>query len=304
MPSLSVIICTYNPVEAVFVRCLSAIEKAALQKAPAEIIIIDNNSSKAIQEEPYISTFLQQNKNARIVAEAKPGLTHARLKGISEAMGDILIFIDDDNVIATDFFLQAEQVALENPHIGSYSGQVTLSVETAPPAWTRRYWGMLVYREFRGNHWSNIPFNQETMPCGAGLCVTKEVARYYFALHENGKRNFYLDREKDILLSGGDNDLAMCACDIGKGMGLFEKLRLEHIMREDRFSLKYLARLAHGIYYSEVLLRYMRTGKIEQKSYLRKIRSYVRTWIMRHNDGVINRACLKGTAEASRKLVK
>ena len=38
------------------------------------------------------------------------------------------------------------------------------------------------------------------MPCGAGLCVRREVLRVYFDLHANGKRRFVLDRIGDSLV--------------------------------------------------------------------------------------------------------
>ena len=173
-----------------------------------------------------------------------------------------------------------------------------------PPTWTKRYWGMLVYREFEGNRWSNVLFDQNCMPCGAGMCIRKEVAEYYLQLHKKGKRFFYLDRSKHSLLSGGDNDLAMCACDIGMKMGLFDTLNLSHYIPSSRFTLGYLKNLAYGIYYSEKILKYMRLGEIERLSTLRQIKSYLRTFLMKQKNGVISRACLKGASDAVVMLEK
>src|SRR5207253_8061399 len=111
--------------------------------------------------------------------ETKQGLTPARLRGMKEAAGDILVFIDDDNWINPDFFQKGMEIAGRCVHIGSWSGQVKLQFEKQPEEWTRKYWGLLVYREFREDKWSNFPYLTDTMPCGAGLFVRKKVAEYY-----------------------------------------------------------------------------------------------------------------------------
>lgn len=303
MISFSVIICTYNPAVAIFKKCLTAISRAAVNKKPLEVIIIDNNSSEPLSKEDYINEFLQKNENARVVREEKQGLTQARLRGIKESKGQLLIFIDDDNLIDDNFFLAAAKIAEEYPFIGAFSGQVLLEYDKEPPLWTKRYWGMLVHRELKGNYWSNIIFNTDSMPCGAGLCIIREVADYYYHLHETGKRNFYLDRSKGSLLSGGDNDLAMCACDIGKGMGLFKELTLNHHIPENRFTLDYLKKLAHGIYYSTTVLQYLRTGQVDSEDFKERLKHLIRQSMRRSQDRAIQEACRKGLLDA-RKMIR
>src|SRR5690242_16821978 len=214
---ISVVICTYNPADAVFAKCIASVQAAA-HHMPIDILIIDNNSVPAIEERDYVKSFLKENKNARVVVESKQGLTPARLRGIKESKGDLLIFVDDDNFVDANYIATAADIYLKHPFVGAFSGQVTLEYEHEPAAWTKRYWGMLIYRQLDRDVWSNQHFNSDTMPNGAGLCISRDVAEHYVNLLEQGKRNFILDRSKGSLMSGGDNDLAMCACDIGKGM--------------------------------------------------------------------------------------
>jgi glycosyltransferase involved in cell wall biosynthesis len=302
MLSISVIICAYNPNVGIFKRCLEAIIFASLHKAPAEILIIDNNSSVPLDEEPFLIEFLQQTGNAKVIRETNPGLTNARIRGIKESKGQLLVFVDDDNIIAANFFSKAVEIASRYPFIGAFSGQVFLEFEKEPEVWTKPYWGLLVSRKFTGNHWSNLIFNNDTMPCGAGLCITKDVGIYYVQLHESGKRGFNLDRSKGSLLSGGDNDLAMCACDIDRGMGLFEDLQLRHYIPETRVSLNYLSRLAYGIYFSSVVLKYLRTGKIDEETMTGKIKHLIRKSLSPRHDRVIQNACRKGLDDARKML--
>jgi glycosyltransferase involved in cell wall biosynthesis len=187
-PELSIIICTYNPDAAIFSRCLESITGAIDQFKILEVIIIDNNSSFDLRAETYVQSFLSRHPNARIVSEKKQGLTPARLRGIKEASGDVLLYIDDDNFILPDFFEKGIEIATQNTHIGAWSGQVILEFEKQPEQWTHQYWGLLVYRKFGEDRWSNLPLLADTMPCGAGLFIRKIVADHYYRLHETGKR--------------------------------------------------------------------------------------------------------------------
>jgi len=247
---VSVIICTHNPRGDYFSRCLVALQAQTLPREKWELILVDNASAPDKAACPDFSW----HPCARLVREGTLGLTPARLRGIREAAGDLLVFVDDDNVLDADFLEKALHVAAEKPFLGSWSGQCRPRFETPPPEWTRRYWGNLVIREFDKDVWSNLPRLAETMPCGAGLCVRRDVAQHYLLLHETGKRSFQFDRTGDSLISGGDNDLAACACDIGLSVGLVASLKLTHLIPPERLTVDYLARLAEGIHFSSTLL--------------------------------------------------
>lgn len=250
MVAISVIICTHNPRPDYFSRCLAALAAQTLAREQWELILIDNASAPDKAPHPDLSWHPQ----ARLLQEGKLGLTPARLRGISEARGDLLVFVDDDNVLDADFLAMALRTAEEKPFLGAWSGQCRPGFEEQPPDWTRRYWGNLVIREFDQDKWSNLPRLPESMPCGAGLCVRRTVAQHYLLLHESGKRSIQFDRTGDSLLSGGDNDLAACACDLGLGVGLIATHKLTHLIARERLTEDYLTRLAEGIYFSSVLL--------------------------------------------------
>lgn len=250
MTKLSVIICTYNPKPAYFSRCLEALKSQTLPSGAWELVVIDNRSDEPLEGRIDLSW----HPEARIVREEKLGLTPARLRGIADAHGDLLIFVDDDNVLDPDYLQIARDYADAHPWLGSWSGQCRPGFDETPPEWTKRYWGNLAIREFDEDVWSNLPRLVDTMPCGAGLCIRREAAAHYRELHETGQRKFQFDRTGDSLISGGDNDLAACACDIGLGVGLVSSLKLTHLMPPGRLTLDHLAKLAEGIQFSAVLL--------------------------------------------------
>lgn len=295
--SISVIICTYNPKERIFKRCLDAITVAAQSFQPMEILIIDNNSSPELSSATYIQDFLKSNSNASIIIEKEQGLTPARLRGIRESRAELLIFIDDDNVIESSFFKTACNVAENNKMIGAFSGQVFLDFEETPPSWTKKYWGQLVFREFKSDVWSNLPNLFQTMPCGAGLCVRKIVADHYLMLHNNGKRPIQLDRKGKSFFSGGDNDLSACACDVGLGMGLFHSLKLDHIIPAQRLEKKYLLNLTQGIAASSVVFKAYRGELTQPPTFKRKVADIIRLTMKGSIERDFYKATLKGEEE-------
>jgi hypothetical protein len=152
--------------------------------------------------------------------------------------------------------------------------------------------------------WSNLPMLPDTMPCGAGLCVRREVANHYAMLHREGKRPFALDRIGTSLLSGGDNDLAACACDIGLGVGIFGALRLTHLIPAGRLRESYLVSLAENIALSTVLLRSLRApaGAVPAVSLKRRIADTLRQWLMSSRDRRVFKAVRRGERRAREML--
>jgi glycosyltransferase involved in cell wall biosynthesis len=294
MDQLSVIICTYNPNPNCFKKCLEAIEMASAQSQPLEILIIDNNSKEPVREIDYVKTFLSQHSFAKVIDEQKQGLTPARLRGITESKGNTIVYIDDDNWIDPSFFSKGIEISSNYPHIGAWSGQVDLYFENEPEAWTKKYWGLLVYRRFDDNRWSNFPYFPETMPCGAGLFVRRNVADYYHELHKSGKRNIQLDRSGNSLFSGGDNDLAACACDIGLGVGLFYELKLDHFIPASRVTKEYLLKLAEGISASSIVFGAFRNNMPPNRTLKNKVADILRLILKEKTDKDFYKAVLRG----------
>ncbi len=287
---ITVIICTHNPRPDYLQRCLEALVEQSFPKHQWELLVVDNRS-----DEPLAGRFdLSWHPCARLIREETLGLTPARLRGIREAAGELLVFVDDDNVLDPDFLEGAVRVSGEKPFLGSWSGQCRPAFEQPPPEWTRRYWGNLVIREFDADVWSNLPRLSQSTPCGAGLCLRREVAQRYLFLHQSGKRSFQLDRTGESMISGGDNDLAACACDIGLGVGLIAALKLTHLIPPERLTEDYLARLIEGIYFSAVVLAHLRDSVMDLASYAVRWHEPLRAMLAGGPHRKIQNASLRG----------
>lgn len=297
---LSVIVCTFNPDPATIRRCVACIREALEAVPGTEVIVVDNNStipvSETLDDERRLMPAL------RFAREERQGLTPARLRGIVECSGDLLVFVDDDNFVRRDFFANGLRLAQAHPHIGAFSGQVNLVFETEPPEWTKPYHGLLVRRIFDRDLWSNLPNLDDTMPCGAGLFVRRAAALHYVHLHDSGGRNIQLDRKGSSLFSAGDNDLAACACDIGSGVGLFHELMLDHYIPAGRLEKDYLLRLTRGIYTSSIVFKSFRGGRPEPYTRGRWLLDRVRLILMGPLKRAFYRAQLVGEADGRRMI--
>jgi glycosyltransferase involved in cell wall biosynthesis len=272
---ISVIICTHNPRPDYLEKVLNALKAQTLSVERWEILLVDNASTQLLSE----TIDLSWHTNARHIREDQLGLTPARLRGIKESQAEVLIFVDDDNVLNSDYLEIVLRISKQWTMLGSWGGQTIPKFEEQPPDWTKSYWSYLAIREFDQDKWSNLYLGQIT-PCGAGLCVRKVVAEKYLSLVNNDSRRMNLGRKGKVILSSEDIDLAYTSCDIGLGMGLFTSLKLTHLMPANRLKEEYLLKIVEGSTYSQVILDSLRGIIPPKRSLASNLLLQIRRWSM------------------------
>ncbi len=254
MQKLSVIICTHNPRGESLQRTLEALRKQTLPKSDWELLVVDNGSTP-----PVAQMFeVVWHPLARHVREEALGLTPARRRGIMESTAEILVFVDDDNVLAPDYLEQALAVGAQWPFVGVWGGSCVAEYEAPVPDWIGdQLWRLTVF-EVKEDVWSNLRDNFATFPVGAGMCVRRAVARRYVEWCGQNKISSALDRSGKGLGGYGDMDLCQCAIDIGLGTGRSTKLKLTHLIPAARLTLDYFVRHMEGDAASQLAYRAMR----------------------------------------------
>jgi hypothetical protein len=256
--AISAIICTHNPRRNYLERVLEALRAQTLSRDQWELLVIDNASSRVLANDWDITW----HPFARHIREDELGLTPARLRGITEATGDLLIFIDDDNLVDSDYLETAIYIGREYPFLGAWGGTIKGEFEADPKPWIEPLLKYLAIREFSDPLWSNNPEDWRAQPCGAGLCVRRSVAITYAEQLDLNPTRRRLDRIGPNLSSCGDSDLIQTSCDVGQGFGNFPQLRLTHLIPKSRMQPGYLIKLMQGIIVSVILLRHFRTGDL------------------------------------------
>ena len=249
--NLSIIICTHNPRADYLSRTLDALRQQTLSLAEWELLLIDNAS------QPPVDTLvsLAWQPNGRHIREENLGLTPARLRGIKESKGQLLVFVDDDSILEASYLETAMAIGMSRPDLACWgAGHIEPEYETPPPAWLRAYDSALAIRRLDRDLWANIPAVNHSLPWGLGMCLRKEVAMQYSSLCQKDDVRRSLDRSGRSLASGGDTDIALLSCVLGGGTAVFTGLRITHLIPQRRTTPEYMCRLIEGKAESAIII--------------------------------------------------
>jgi glycosyltransferase involved in cell wall biosynthesis len=249
---ISVIVCAHNPRSDYLLRTLGALKAQTLPREQWEFLLIDNAS-----KEPLANLYdLSWHANARCILEKELGLAPARLRGIRESKGDLLVFVDDDNLLAEDYLVAAINLFARRPDLGVASGRILPEYETPPPDWFRPYESWIAVRRIEQNRWSNF-YDPQSEPCGAGMCLRKQIANNYVGEAMANQRQKILGRRGGSLLSGEDVAITKIAMRMGYSMGQFIDLNATHLIPARRISEEYLFSLYCNLQASGQLLGWL-----------------------------------------------
>ena len=142
MLKITCIICAYNPRIDYLNQTLDSLRAQCFGCEDWEFILVDNNSKEPLADRVDLSDL----PNARCVHEAEPGLTHARLCGIREARGEVIVFVDDDNILDSQYLSVAWELFAENRLLGCIGGSLIPRFECEPPVNSEPFWECLALR--------------------------------------------------------------------------------------------------------------------------------------------------------------
>jgi glycosyltransferase involved in cell wall biosynthesis len=252
MPDMSVIICAHNPRPDYLHRVLDALRYQTLPVDQWELLLVDNASKEPLRAAWNISW----HPNARHISESVPGLAHARQCGIREMATDLLVFVDDDNILAPNYLAESLRISQEWPELGTWgSGIIEPEFEIPPPDYLKQLVPYVALRNADAAYWGNIPTCKWATPWGAGHCVRAVVARAYCDFSVKSPIRIS-GRTGKFLWAGEDLEIDYVACSTGQGMAVFPELKLTHLIPKERISESYLLRIYEGTLGSECLLAY------------------------------------------------
>ncbi|MBA4138079.1 MAG: family 2 glycosyl transferase [Opitutus sp.] len=300
MIRLSVIIPAYFPPPEQIGPVLDALRKQTLPRNAWELVIVDNRTVP-----PLDSELVAWHPNGRLVREERPGTTAARLAGAANSSGALIVFVDQDNILAPDFLATALRIAVEHPQLGTWgAGIITPRFErpeTAPPPSLH---SLLTLRSAAQDQWSNDPNHHDSTPWGAGFCVRRTVLTAYAKAVRADERRGALDLCGERRFASGDTDIAYVGCDLGWGKGVFRALRLEHIIPASRCTENYLCKNAEDRGYSDILHHLVRHGRLPtlRGGPLEKLRRLLHGRSISALERAVQRATWRGRARALAEL--
>lgn len=239
---ISAVICTANPRLDYLERTVRSVLDQDLDNHLWELLIVDNASSTPVATLPLFS-----DRDVRVVREERVGLTAAKERAAREVSGDVVVFVDDDNVLARDYLgVVAEIFADED--VGVVGPAITAEYEVPPPAWflDPRIEASVVVRSLPNDrtYVSSVPETGTYFPSGAGSCVRRDVLVSYFSSLTAATR---VEGRQGKRLSGGEDwDIGLFAIAQGLLVGTCGGLRLTHLIPSKRLERAYLERLVVG----------------------------------------------------------
>lgn len=110
---ISVLVPTYNPNDYIY-ECLDSLISQNLSKSEYEIILILNGSTYEAKKK--IEDYIKQSKisNLRLVETEIKGVSNARNMGLDIAVGNMIAFVDDDDILSDNYLSDLLYYATEN----------------------------------------------------------------------------------------------------------------------------------------------------------------------------------------------
>ncbi len=237
----TVVIPTHNP-SARLLRCLDALASQSIRDFT--LLLVDSRST---DQSPAEALEYWKSKRlpvtARLIREDNPGAQAARIRGAREAETPLIVFCDDDNLLAPDYLETAAALAEKNPQAALIGGfGVGVSTDGSPlPGWFEP-----IGYCFAAPGIPNSPVEMRPIlgTWTAGMVARQSVFR---RLDECGFEPILTGRVGGSLVAG--EDMEMCKAAALAGFGVFEDSRLvfRHFINPARLDTRTAKRLSHAM---------------------------------------------------------
>lgn len=259
---ISIIICTYNREDCIL-RPLQAL--AGEDFKDFEVVLVDNNSTDSTAT--LLKGFLSEHPDfpLRYFLETNQGLSFARNRGLNEARGETIVFLDDDAVPCEGYLEKLSRHLVELPEVGAFGGKIVpLFEDCSAPKWLCRWSLSWLSALDMGD---KVKEFKRGFPIGANMIFRSQ------ALKACGLFDTSLGRVEKNLMGGEEKDIFRRLKSLGHKVFYLPDVEVSHIIPESRTSLDYVRRFADGVGRSE------RLRSKNEGSYPQRLLSEAFKWI-------------------------
>src|SRR5262245_46593013 len=150
---ISVVVCTYNRCRTLDRMLGSFFAQDGIDPSDHELIVVDNNSS---DETRATAIKYADRPGFRYVHEAEQGLSAARNRGIREAVGRVIAFLDDDVLVGSGW-LKALEACYQETSATVVAGKAELLLDGTQPEWLGPFFRSLMSEVAFGPMPYNLP---------------------------------------------------------------------------------------------------------------------------------------------------
>lgn len=245
---ISIIICCYNSAKRI-ANVLKHIEvQKATDKFSWEVIVVDN-ASKDNTSEVARKSWTRKDIPFKVVFEGKPGLSNARTRGMQTSIYPVIVFVDDDNLIAANYISRAYMIMENNKNVGLAGGLGIPDSEEKLPTWFDDYQD--AYAVGPQAESEGIISEERSYLHGAGLVMRKDA---WNAILDKGFRFLLSGRKGKSMSSGEDSEISSAFRLAGYDLWYDPGMKFSHIIPPRRLNWKFLLKLAREFGKSFVVL--------------------------------------------------
>lgn len=262
---VSLIVCTYNRDKYIY-GCLKRIAENGYPPHGYEIVLVNNNSTDSTEQLCLKFGKEYPQVKFRYFNETMQGLSFARNRGINEANGEWLVFLDDDAFLHPDYLKNLCSNLEQHPDAGAFGGQITPEFESGvEPKWLCKWTYSWVSAIDMGK--KTTLFNGGKYPIGANMGISRKT------IEQCGVFNTELGRSKNNLMAGEEKDIFSRISNAGIPIYYFPDVAVNHIIPPHRTTVDFIRRLGAGVGASERL----RCGNLSKKAlFKRKVTEMVK----------------------------
>lgn len=229
VPSLSVIVCTYNRA-LLLAGVLGSLAEQTMDPADLEVVVVNNNSTDETHN--VAESFRTRFVNFLLIDEERQGLSYARNRGWQEAHGAYVAFLDDDALAEPDWcerLIAAFRTVAPQP--ASVGGMILPFYEEKPPRWFSddfeiRSWGDSP--AFLEGAWGQFGFS------GSNMAFPRELLEQY------GGFRVDLGMKGETLWLGEEKELFFRLYQDQPRFWYDPKLRVRHWVPRQHMRVRYL----------------------------------------------------------------
>ncbi len=262
----SFITCTYNR-EKYLGQTLKAVCEQTFPSDDHEIIVIDNNSTDNTAKICEEFGLKYADRQFRYFKETDQGFSFALNRGIREAKGEYIIFVDDDETIIPEHLQRLDKHLKEHPQAQLCASPVIPVYEKGQPKWMSHFTQRLIGGYFnQGNKVKKL--DAKNYPGTGHTIIKRELYEKY------GNYNTELGRKGTSLIGAEDKDMFNRLKNNRVVCYYFPDVPIYHHIPKDKTTDDFFDRLTYSIGKSERI----RTKSVSEKEYLNRLLQEAIKW--------------------------
>jgi len=238
-PFISVVVCSYNR-EKYIADAIESLVNQTLSVDLYEVLIIDNNSKDRTGQ--IAIEWIEKHKDTHQISyfkETNQGLCFARNRGIQEARGQFICYMDDDGIADPNFLEVQYNFLKENPDVIGLGGKIIPRYVHGKPAWIDGILEGLVSKVDFGNN--NFQYSGRKYPVGCNMTYRKDI------LEQVGMFDTSIGQVGDNLVRGDETELFERIKKLNQPVYYLGNSRVEHVIEQDRLTRAHIKKMSEGV---------------------------------------------------------